>query len=97
MAGSDEKRGIAATNDRIFVGGMDRYIYVLDFEGSLLSTIFVNGEKFCYLLTTNKGDLVYSDFSSIHRIKLDGTEVLLRFFFLFFSEKCKCLKPIKNN
>lgn len=75
MAGSDEKRGIAATNDRIFVGGMDRYIYVLDFEGTLLSTIFVNGEKFCYLLTTSKGDLVYSDFSSIHRIKLDGTEV----------------------
>lgn len=75
MAGSDEKRGITATKDRIFVGGMDRYIYILDFEGNLLSTIFVNGEKFCYLLSVSRGDLVYSDFSRIHRIKLDGTEV----------------------
>lgn len=75
MAGSDEKRGISASNDRIFVGGMDRYIYVLDFKGTLLSTILVNGEKCCYLLTTSKGDLVYSDFASIHRIKVDGSEV----------------------
>ncbi|XP_071168683.1 uncharacterized protein [Mytilus edulis] len=75
MAGSDEKRGIAATDDKIFVGGMDRIVYILDHDGNLMSTIFSRGEKFCYLLSVSNCDLVYSDFSSIHRIKLDGSEV----------------------
>lgn len=88
MAGSDEKRGIAATSNRIFVGGLDRFIYVLDHKGNLLSTIFEEKEKFCYLLPVGC-DLIFSDFASVHRIRLDGSEV-----FTFNSDDLKNPKMI---
>lgn len=88
MAGTDEKRGIATTSNKIFVGGMDRFIYVLDHKGNMLSTIFEEKEKFCYLLPVCC-DLIFSDCASIHRIRLDGSEV-----FTFSSPDLKNPKMI---